>query len=171
MVSGVGRRVSLTGARLRVLVRYEPETGEFYLRERLNYRGEPLPSRRIGHGSGNGYRYVSIEGRRYGAHRLAWLYMTGRWPEHQIDHRDGNRANNAFGNLREATMLANSGNRGPNKNNRSGYKGVFAHGSRWAAQISINGRHTHLGIFDDPAAAGAAYERAAREHFGDFART
>lgn len=90
-----------------------------------------------------------------------------------IDHFDRDGLNNQRGNLRPATRLQNGANRGPNKNNCSGFKGVHWHVAckKWRALISINGKHKHLGLFDTPALAAKAYDEAARAGFGEFACT
>jgi hypothetical protein len=66
-----------------------------------------------------GYIRIGIGGKIYYAHRLAWLYVYGEWPELLIDHIDGNKSNNAIDNLREATKSQNMQNRGVQKNNKS----------------------------------------------------
>lgn len=157
----------LTVARLRELLDYDQATGVFTWRSDGPKR---VKGARAGGLYANGYRYIYVGGKVWLEHRLAWLHVHGEFPPHQIDHRDNVRSNNAWLNLRAATSLNNSGNRGANRNNRSGYKGVMRHGKRWAAQISLNGKHTHLGVFDTPSDASSAYQRAAREHFGEFAK-
>jgi hypothetical protein len=89
-----------------------------------------------------------------------------------IDHRDGNRANNRWSNLRLATQSENSANRHRHINNTSGFKGVsLCKWGKWRACIEKNGRKIHLGMYDTPQAAHAAYVAAARKLFGEFART
>lgn len=89
----------------------------------------------------------------------------------KIDHRDRNPLNNQRLNLREATQSQNGANRGPNRNNRSGYKGIWWHPlrSRWYASIRVNRRKINLGCFSDPKDAARAYNAAAIKHFGEFA--
>lgn len=95
----------------------------------------------------------------------------------RVDHRDGNGLNNQTYNLRHCTNTQNAQNRGIQKNNRSGYKGVkflkpdrHYKYPRYQAQIVVNGVQLYLGVFRDPAEAAKTYDRAAREHFGPFAR-
>ncbi len=89
-----------------------------------------------------------------------------------IDHRDGNGLNNQRHNLRPATTAQNSRNRGRCRNNTSGYKGVtwYKPQRKWLASISIDGRRKHLGYFASKLDAALAYDAAAREYHGDFAR-
>jgi hypothetical protein len=148
---------------LRKLLEYDPVTGNFtWLRAHQKIR--------IGDVAGTldnkGYVRIRLDGRKYRAHRLAWFYMTGNWPVDQLDHRDKNKANNAFGNLREADNTQNNGNRVRQPNNTSGYRGVswFKPRKRWRAQIAKQ----HLGYFVTREEAAAAYEQAAIIYFGPF---
>jgi hypothetical protein len=90
----------------------------------------------------------------------------------EVDHDNGNRLDNRRENLRPATKSQNMSNRGPFLNNKSGFKGVCWHKRRqkWIAQIHVSGKRTHLGYFDDPIAAARAYDAAALELHGAFAR-
>lgn len=107
------------------------------------------------------------------AHQLAWLLSHDEWPPRNIDHIDMDRANNRLSNLRLATPSQNGANRGRQKNNSSGLKGVAWNkgAKRWRAQIKANGKRRHLGYFDTAEEAHAAYQEAAASLFGDFART
>lgn len=114
-----------------------------------------------------GYIYISIDGVRYAAHRLAWMYETGIWPAHEIDHIDGNSSFNAFENLRDATRGENAKNMPKNSRNTSGYVGVCicSTNGKWAAQIGVNRRVINLGRFINLADALAA-RRAAERKYG-----
>lgn len=87
----------------------------------------------------------------------------------QVDHCDGDGLNNQRSNLRIATMMQNQANRGPQRNNTSGFKGVYKHEGNWRAQIKYKGEKISLGAYPDPAEAARAYDRKARELFGEFA--
>jgi hypothetical protein len=168
--SAVKSRARLTQARLRKLLHYDPETGEFRWLERP---GSFVAGRIAGGASPHSdYWRITVDGRIHPAHQLAWLYMTGRWGRPTIDHRDGNRANNRWTNLRRATRSENNANRLRQRNNTSGFKGVTRErrSGKWRAHIRKNGRLRRLGTFRTPQAAHAAYVAAARRLFGEFAR-
>jgi HNH endonuclease len=163
------RRPRVSRARLRKLLHYDPDTGEFRWRRRVRPaipRGAIAGSLDI-----QGYWRITIKGRRYPAHHLAWLYKKGSWCSSVIDHRDGNRSNNRWSNLRSATRTQSNANRGLNRNNTCGLKGVSRNGQRWRAAIHKNRRKRHLGNFPTPQDAHAAYAKEARKLFGEFART
>ena len=156
--------------RVRALLRYNPDTGQF---TRLAASG----GRRAGSPAGtsrtvNGYVYISVDAQRLLAHRVAWLLMTGAWPPEQIDHINCDRADNRWENLRPASVTENAWNSQAHRDNRSGRKGVYLHkeSGLYHALLTVKGRKISLGYFKDLGAAGAAYERAAAEHFGTFAR-
>jgi len=153
----------LTRARLRELLHYDRDTGEFRWWKRVGDEVEL--------GAVAGHVEIRVDERAYPAHQLAWFYTTGRWGRPMIDHRDGNSTNNRRTNLRLASPSQNTANRRPG-NNRSGYKGVDFHRrlERWRAVICNKGRRIYLGSFTTPEAAHAAYAAAARELFGEFAR-
>jgi hypothetical protein len=155
----------LTLARLRELMEYCPETGEFRWRVR---RGGRAPAGSVaGSVEGRGYTQIRIDGRHYMAHRLAWLWTFGRWPPAQIDHRDRDRSNNRISNLRKATNGQNNAN-GAGWS-ASGFKGVSKVGGRWMARIRRDKRERYLGLFETPEEAHAAYCRAAADLHKDFA--
>jgi len=163
------RRPRVSSARLRELLHYDPETGEFHWRKRLSRR---IRADGIAGGRTNdGYWRSTIDGRYYQAHQLAWFYRTGKWCRQVIDHRDGDPSNNRWDNLRRATLSQSNANRRPCRNNACGLKGVSRDRQRWRATIYKNGRRHPLGNFPTPEAAHAAYAKAARKLFGEFART
>lgn len=102
------------------------------------------------------------------AHQVSLhTFLTG-WS--RVDHADGDGLNNRRANLRPATNAQNGQNRAIQRNNASGYKGVSWHRGAWRAVIWLDGRSVHLGRYADPADAARAYDAAAREAFGEFAR-
>lgn len=158
----------LTQQELKELVYYDMETGCFTW---LKSRGNTAAGSSAGHHFKGGYVRLSLYRKFYMAHRVAWFYVTGSWPTGEIDHIDGDEANNAWGNLREATRSQNNCNKGPYKNNRLGLKGVHQVCSgRFVAKIYINGTRKNLGSFDTPEEAHAAYCAAAKELFGEYRR-
>lgn len=99
--------------------------------------------------------------------------MTGKWPTHEIDHKDNDRANNKWLNLREATRNQNQANITLTKRNSTGVKGVYWHSKNqcYVASIKPNGRNIYLGSFRELDAAAKAYKIAADIYFGEFARS
>jgi len=168
--------MELTPCRLRDILHYDPDMGVFTWRERsdapANWNAR-WASKMAGTISVFGYRVISINGRIYRAGRLAWLYMTGEWPENDVDHIDGNRGNDKWVNLRCASRCENQRNRGTQSNNKCGLKGVswHKHMERWRSTIRVSGKCIHLTYSDCPAAAYFAYIIAADKYFGDFARS
>ena len=119
-----------------------------------------------------GYLAIRIFGRLYLSHRLAWLIVTGEWPVAEIDHINCNPSDNRFANLRQSTPSQNGANRRLRINSSSGFKGVswISRDRKWQAKIGIMGKTLNLGYFDSAEDAAAAYQAAAREYFGSFAR-
>ena len=87
------------------------------------------------------------------------------------DHRDGDGLNNQKFNLRPATRSQNMANRKLHSNNPSGFKGVRRHKRGWQARLRHNSKEVHLGYFVDRITAARAYDKAAVELFGEFAKT
>lgn len=114
-----------------------------------------------------GYWEITLDNKRYRAHRLAWLYMYGTFPDKVIDHIDHNRTNNAITNLREADIHINSKNKTRYITNRTGYPGVSEHGKNWKARIGVNGTKVLLGVFptfEEAVAAKKAGEKLLSYH-------
>lgn len=112
------------------------------------------------------YAKTYINRKKVSMHRLI-LGLVG--PE--IDHRDGNGLNNQRFNLRYATKQQNAANRGPQRNNTSGFKGVTKNHNNWKAQIKYNGEKIYLGTFKTKEEAARRHDTKAKELFGDFAKT
>lgn len=149
----------LTASRLREVLQYKPETGDFIHRRSKRTAGTTLA---------RGYRMINIDGRGYYSHRLAWLWIHGEWPE-QIDHINNNRSDNRLSNLRLATHHQNAANKSPRKGRPP--KGVRQVSSgRWQAKITINRSGIYLGTFDTAEDAHAAYQAKARQAWGEFAK-
>jgi len=117
-----------------------------------------------------GYVVISVCGRLYLGHRLAWLYMTGEWPKDEIDHKDTIKNNNKWENLREANRFNNCSNGGKRTLNKSGLKGVSWNksNSKWVAQIMSNRKKYHLGYFHNKEDAHKAYCEASEKLHQEF---
>lgn len=153
---------TLTADSVRAQLDYDPETGVFARRIRYHHR---RASTKAGNRNHDGYVQINLGGRKYQAHRLAWLWVYGEWPDGQVDHLNGDRGDNRLANLRLATPAINSQNkRRPQKNNRSGYLGVHRRPSgTFRAQIGVAGRTIKLGTFSTAAEAAEAYLQAKRD--------
>lgn len=153
---------------VRELFDYDAESG------RLVWRVSPRARVQVGDDAGCKERAnirVQVAGRRYAAHQLIWLWMTGDWPKSIIDHIDGCPHNNAWRNLRLANTSLNAANKAISARNKFGMKGVsLAANGKFYASIKKDGRSRNLGFYETPEAAHAAYMTAARELFGEFAR-
>jgi HNH endonuclease/AP2 domain len=157
-----------TFAEINALLAYDPGTGVLAwksIRPGIRLRGE------AGGVNGKGHRQIMIDGLYYYAHRVAWLLSYGDWPVEDIDHIDGDPANNRLINLREATCSQNMGNAKRSVRNTSGFKGVTWNKrlKKWQVKIMINRCNHHLGYFTDVELAHAAYCDAAHKRFGAFA--
>ncbi len=160
----------MTPERLRRVLDYNPETGLFTRRCNVGKRWKI--GDKAGSPHNHGYVQIAVDGRKFLAHRLAWLWMTGEWPTFQIDHIDTNRANNQWANLRQASQSQNLMNSSCHYDNSSGIKGVSWSEERqkWVAQIRIAGKNRQLGRFNSKQEAADCYNAAARLHFGEYAR-
>lgn len=143
---------------LKFWIIYDPETGQF------TWRRGPRRGRRAGTKptATRLYRRVMVEGVEYLEHVLAWFYMTGSWPEGEVDHRNRDKLDNRWSNLRDVTPQINAQNKGHYRNNTSGFKGVTycPRNGRWSAKIKRNGRQFWLGYHPSAESAHEAYLRA-----------
>lgn len=145
---------------------YDPEKGIFTLKK--SYHKKNI-GKCMGHISRQNYRRITIGGKRYAAGPLAWFYVTGVWPTHDIDHIDRNRSNNKFSNLRQATVSQNQFNAARGKN-KSGYRGVSpTPEGKWKASLRARGKYKFLGSYDTAEKAALRYDQEAIEQGGEFA--
>lgn len=156
----------ITQERLKELFNYDSETGLF---ERLTHRGGMGAVGRIaGNVQPSGYVRITVDYKKYYAHRLAWLYVYGVWPTNEIDHRDTIKHHNWISNLRDATKKQNLQNqiKAHKSNKSSGLLGVSFEKRRgkFRATIGINGKNRSLGRFETAELAHAAYIAAKRIH-------
>lgn len=160
-------------ARLLELLHYDPTTGVFTWRvdRRLGANGKGALRAAAGDVAGgldvdSGYWQIRIGRRLYRGHRLAWFYMTGQWPECQVDHRDTDRSNNRWLNLRDVPQPVNAQNlRRARIDSKTGLQGVQYHRkkAKFAARITMAGKKRVLGYFDDPNVAHQVYLKAKRQ--------
>ena len=146
--------------RLREVLNYDADTGTFTWRIKLGRK--VVVGREAGSTHSSGYVTIRIDTQRYYAHRLAWCYVYGSWPPDEIDHINGDRADNRIANLRTATRKQNMENRA-HATGASGYRGVcwLEANQKWRASITHNGKCIHLGLFGTAEEASAAYKEAA----------
>ena len=143
-------QTELTWERLRQLVSYDPDTGVF-----TRLVGGPGRGNRVGAvaggNAGGGYRSINIDGHLYKEHRVAVFYMTGKWPEGVVDHRDRVRSNNRWLNLRDISDELNRQNRThASAHSLTGMLGVQVVAGGFRGHIGINGRTEYLGTFETP---------------------
>ena len=157
---------------LKLYVSYNPETGVFTKLRKTHARDNQKPVGSVlGRTRKRGYTVFNLLGKRYYAHRLAWLYMTGEFPPEDTDHIDGNRTNNKWGNLRIASRSQNIHNRTVVKS-KTGFVGVYATTDKcgtirgYVAQCNKR----HLGFFKTPEEAAAAYDSYVVSTRGEFAK-
>jgi hypothetical protein len=158
----------LTAEYVRSILDYDAETGVFTW---VNARGNLKAGSVAGTVDYQGYVRISINERRYRAHRLAWLYVHGEKINVEIDHINGVKSDNRIANLRTATRSQNEANKAKTQKNTSGYKGVSWHKDvkKWIAHIMVNQKAKYLGSFSTREEAHKAYCSAANDIFGEFA--
>lgn len=148
---------------IKELLYYDEATGDFYWQ--VARRGASK-KRKAGTKTKVGYVQIMIDGKYYLAHRLAWLYMNGKFPKLHIDHMNGNKSDNSIKNLREVSIALNQQNyTKANKNNKANLLGAFYSESRqkWFSKISLNNKRKYLGTFQTALEAHKAYIQAKRE--------
>ena len=177
------RDTELTARDLRRRFDYDPNTGVFRYRYRPECQGKIEIGDVAGYVREKRYLVIKIDNYPYYAHRLAWLYVYGQWPENEVDHIDLNKLNNSISNLRAATRAENRTNTKLQATSSSGYKGVTRFRCkhmtkriecdcpvRWKAQATIDQKVVYLGLYDTKEAAHEAYCNAVREARPEFFR-
>jgi hypothetical protein len=114
------------------------------------------------------YRQIQIGPKNFRASRLIWFYMTGEWPEKEIDHRDRNELNDTWTNLRLATSTQNKINQRLRCDNKTGFRGVHRHGRKFCARANIDRKYKHLGMFDTAEEAYAHYKKVTSVVHGEY---
>jgi hypothetical protein len=113
----------------------------------------------------NGYISIGSRGKRYLEHRIIWLLLTGSFPEFQLDHINGDRADNKLSNLRPCNNSENNQNFNRLRTtNTSGYRNVFSHTDGWLVQLKVNNRAKYIGWYKDKQLAIAAAEQARKQY-------
>lgn len=137
----------LTQEELKKHLDYNPATGAFFRISQDKKRN--IPNKKINGKTSNGYVVIRVNGKKYKAHRLAWLYVYGSFPKGQIDHINRLRDDNRINNLRDVTPLENAQNASIRSDNTSGVIGVGFRSdiNRWYATISVENRRVYLGAF------------------------
>lgn len=166
---------------VRKLLSYNPETGELRWKPRGaefftdgKFTAETQAARWNTRHAGNvafaisvkGHRVGNLLGRRVYSHRVIWIWMTGKWPEGDVDHINGDKADNRWVNLRDVPHYINGRNMPISRANTSGVTGVYWHRKRqkWCASIKVNGEDRYLGLFTSLTDAAAARAQAQAEH-------
>jgi len=154
----------LTQARLKEVLDYNPETGAFTWLIQLSPTGTAGST--AGTTGKEGYTSITINGKKYQSHRLAFLYMIGAMPPNDTDHINGIRDDNRWVNLRTVTRTENLRNAKRPNTNTSGVIGVFwrKDRSKWIASIGVNGKGKHTSYHDDWFEAVCARKSAEREY-------
>lgn len=130
----------ITPEDLRKLLRYDPETGK-------------LHSRRTGrevftNTHHSGYKKGAVKSNTYTAHRVCMAIYLGAWPDGEVDHINGDRADNRLANLRVVTKSQNQRNAKKRKDNTAGHVGLTLRpNGKWQAYISHSGKRQHIGTF------------------------
>lgn len=141
-------------------VSYNPETGLFFWNH--NFGSRAAAGEVIGSDDMHGYKTVRLNKKSYKLHRLAWFYVNAEWPKGDIDHINGMRSDNRISNLRDVTRKINLENRTVSSKNACGLYGVYydKRKKKYYSAISQNNKKIHLGMFETPEAAHAAYLQA-----------
>ena len=152
---------AVTCDRLKELLRYDPETGVFVWLK--NPRHRAIREGNVAGSLCKGRLQIGIDQRFYRASRLAWLYVHGEWPKHEIDHINGDKSDNRIANLRDVSRLVNQQNiRKALRHNATGILGASRINRRFRAKLTTDGVSQHLGYFDTPEEAHTAYVEAKR---------
>jgi len=160
----------LTQSDIKECLDYDAETGYFVWKYKKSKKVKAGDKAGVKHWKG--YIRIKINSVSYAAHRLAWLYTYGRYPEYQIDHINGIKDDNRICNLRKVTNIQNQQNTIKKKNNTSGYKGVTFNKrkNKWVVLISLNKKRIYLGEFLSVEEAANIYKEAADKYHGEYVR-
>lgn len=151
----------LTAERVRELMDYDPQTGEFTWKVTS---GKARKGAKAGSVGVWGYLLICLRGRPWPAHRLAWLHVHGEWPKGQIDHINGVRTDNRLANLRDVSQSVNMQNqRKATKRSSTGILGVYVAGPGFMVRLQKNRKMHYIGFFMSKEEAEEAYVQAKRK--------
>jgi hypothetical protein len=163
---GEGREMKkhLTQERLKEVLDYNPETGVFVWKVQ---NGKRIKAGDIaGNVNKRGYTAIGVDCNLFRAHRLAWFYVYGKWPNDLIDHINGQRSDNRICNLRDVSNQVNLQNqkRATSGKTSTEYLGVYktTNIKPWRAQIDVDKKTRHLGYYKTPEEANETYLKAKR---------
>lgn len=160
----MANRDFISHAKLTSILHYEPNTGIFTW---IESRGRLLAGKEAGSVTKVGYREITAHGTQYLAHRLAWFYVHGSWPQFFIDHINGTKDDNRIANLRDVERFSNFQNTPAlSENSATGVRGVSFHRGIFKAEIRVNNVRRYLGVFTTLEDASKAYLDAKREMTG-----
>jgi hypothetical protein len=157
--------IDLTQEKLHELFSYNQETGAFSWRVKKSRNvkvGVPINSN-----NGKGYKTVKIDGKTYLVHRLVWMYVYGKFPENDIDHKNRIRSDNRLVNLREASRSDNCQNISIPSHNKSGHIGVswIKNHKSWTVYIKVERKNKWLGYYKNLDAAIAARKQGEKKYY------
>lgn len=157
----------LTQQELKKHLHYNEKTGIF---TRLIFISNKIKIGDIagGKNKNDGYIYIRVNGKKYSAHRLAWLYVNGSFPKNCIDHINIIKTDNRICNLRNATHSQNIINQKIKSTNKTGLKCVYKYKDKWVAKTKFNKKNINLGIFETKELAYNAYKKFAIQNYGEF---
>lgn len=164
------KRQDLTQEYLKDILNYNELTGIFTWKKRTHIRSTYIIGSNAGCLNKYGYLCITIHVKKYFAHRLAWLYVYGYFPEKEIDHINGIRNDNRICNLREANRNENQWNVTKRKDNSSGFKGVSwsKRENKWVANACLNKKQKHIGYFYQIEDAIKAYNDFTNKNHNNF---
>lgn len=167
MTASKSKEMLLSASEARRLFSYDKETGVLTRKVKVSQRtkvGDPAGS--IHKHRTKTYLTVCVNYSDYLCHRVIWLIVTGDWPEHEVDHEDGNGLNNRWSNLQCVTNAQNRKNTRRQSNNTSGQTGVHwcENEKKWIARISVDRKRYLLGLFEELDDAIAARKKAEKDY-------
>jgi len=155
--------------KLKSILTYNPQNGDFFW---LKSAGSVRKGAKAGCISLKGktkkaYMDIAIGGKKYRAHRLAWLYMTGEWPKGEVDHINSDGCDNSWSNLRDVTHSKNCMNKSPRRDSSTGFIGIGIYRGKYRVRVWRDGKRITVGEYSDLAEAvvkrDLAYEQAGYE--------